>query len=143
MRKKKESGETCEKPERSEESVRENNDSNDGGMDWATGVLALLGLAGWVITFIRQQLIVKKRQKKNERALLRQQLSDANADINKTNKALDNLKKITYERTGHIGFLRTVGRNERISVRSDRINGTSRRMGNLQIDLKKRLKNLY
>ena len=34
---------------------------------------------------------------KNERALLRQQLSDANADINKTNKALDNLKKITYE----------------------------------------------
>ena len=46
MRKKKESGETCEKPERPEESVRENNDSNDGEMDWVTGVLTFLGLAG-------------------------------------------------------------------------------------------------
>ena len=35
---------------------------------------------------------------KNERELLRQQLSDANADINKTNKALDNLNRITYEK---------------------------------------------
>ena len=34
--------------------------------------------------------------KKNEIQLLRQQLSDANADINKTNKALDNLRKITF-----------------------------------------------
>lgn len=36
-------------------------------------------------------------EKKNKMELLRQQLSDANADINKTNNALDNLKKITYE----------------------------------------------
>ena len=35
--------------------------------------------------------------KKNEMQLLRQQLSDASADINKTNKALDNLRKITFE----------------------------------------------
>ena len=34
---------------------------------------------------------------KNEMQLSRQQLSDANADINKTNKALDNLRKITFE----------------------------------------------
>lgn len=36
-------------------------------------------------------------EKKNKMELLRQQLSDANADINATNKALDNLKKITYK----------------------------------------------
>lgn len=36
-------------------------------------------------------------EKKNKIELLRQQLSDANADINETNKALDNLRKITYE----------------------------------------------
>ena len=35
--------------------------------------------------------------KKNEMEILRQQLSDANADINKTNKALENLRKITFE----------------------------------------------
>ena len=39
-------------------------------------------------------------EKKNEIELLRQQLSDANADINATNKALESLRKvqkITYE----------------------------------------------
>ena len=39
----------------------------------------------------------KQVENKNRIDLLRQQLSDANADINKTNKALDDLQKITYE----------------------------------------------
>ena len=36
-------------------------------------------------------------ENKNRIDLLRQQLSDANADINKTNKVLDDLQKNTYE----------------------------------------------
>ena len=55
--------------------------------------------------------------KKNEMQLLRQQLSDANADINKTNKALDNLRKITFENRTHFRFLRTVRRDGRIPTR--------------------------
>lgn len=49
------------------------------------------------LTVAKEKWYENQARKKNEMELLRQQLSDANADINKTNKALDNLKKITYE----------------------------------------------
>ena len=49
------------------------------------------------LTAAKQKWYENQVAKKNEIDLLRQQLSDANADINKTNKALDDLQKITYE----------------------------------------------
>ena len=49
------------------------------------------------LTAAKEQWYENEVAKKNEMQLLRQQLSDANADINKTNKALDNLRKITFE----------------------------------------------
>ena len=49
------------------------------------------------LTAAKEKWYENQVEKKNEMELLRQQLSDANADINKTNKALDNLRKITYE----------------------------------------------
>ena len=49
------------------------------------------------LTAAKEKWYENEVAKKNEMQLLRQQLSDANADINKTNKALDNLKKITFE----------------------------------------------
>ena len=49
------------------------------------------------LTAAKEKWYESQVAKKNEIDLLRQQLSDANADINKTNKALDDLQKITYE----------------------------------------------
>ena len=49
------------------------------------------------LTAAKEKWYENQVAKKNEIELLRQQLSDANADINKTNKALDNLRKITFE----------------------------------------------
>ena len=49
------------------------------------------------LTAAKEKWYENQVAKKNEMELLRQQLSDANADINKTNKALDNLRKITFE----------------------------------------------
>ena len=49
------------------------------------------------LTAAKQKWYENQVAKKNEIDLLRKQLSDANADINKTNKALDDLQKITYE----------------------------------------------
>ena len=97
------------------------------------------------LTAAKEKWYENQLEKKNEMELLRQQLSDANADINKTNKALDNLRKITYEnrtfeREPHIsGFLPTVKRNERLPARRSWIGRTNR---DLQINLKKRLKNI-
>ena len=49
------------------------------------------------LTAAKEKWYEKQVENKNRIDLLRQQLSDANADINKTNKALDDLQKITYE----------------------------------------------
>ena len=49
------------------------------------------------LTAAKEKWYENEVAKKNEIQLLRQQLSDVNADINKTNKALDNLRKITFE----------------------------------------------
>ena len=49
------------------------------------------------LTEAKEKWYENQVNKKNEMELLRQQLSDVKADINKTNKALDNLRKITYE----------------------------------------------
>ena len=49
------------------------------------------------LTVSKEKWYENQVEKKNEMELLRQQLSDGNADINKTNKALDNLRKITFE----------------------------------------------
>ena len=49
------------------------------------------------LTAVKEKWYENEDANKNEMQLLRQQLSDANADINKTNKALDNLRKITFE----------------------------------------------
>ena len=49
------------------------------------------------LTLAKKKWYEEQVENKNKIDLLRQQLSDANADVNKTNKALDNLQKITYE----------------------------------------------
>ena len=49
------------------------------------------------LTAAKEKWYEKQVENKNKIDLLRQQLSDANADINKTNKVLDDLQKITYE----------------------------------------------
>ena len=46
MKRKKESGETCEKPERSESTRENNNDDDDNEMNGTTKILMLLGVAG-------------------------------------------------------------------------------------------------
>ena len=49
------------------------------------------------LTAAKEKWYKNQVENKNRIDLLRQQLSNANADINKTNKALDDLQKITYE----------------------------------------------
>ena len=49
------------------------------------------------LTAAKEKWYEKQVENKNKIDLLRQQSSHANADINKTNKALDDLQKITYE----------------------------------------------
>ena len=87
------------------------------------------------LTAAKEKLYENQVEKKNEMELLLQQLSDANADINKTNKAFDNLRKITFEnRTFTREPHRTVRRNERISTRRGRIGRSNRRVEDLQIN---------
>ena len=45
----------------------------------------------------KEKLYENEIAQKNKIAELRRQLSDANADINTTNKALDALRRVTYE----------------------------------------------
>ncbi len=81
----------------------------------------------------RQEWNQKDIERQEKMAALRRERSDADADFKNINKALKDYERVTtlvfdgkkiYASATHLGFLRSVGRNERIHDvvhRSDRI----------------------